>query len=107
MTLVHLTECECIVMKSIWDAGADVSLVDIVKILNEKYGKDWKRQTVSTFLLHLIQKGYLVSYRVGRVFYYHPEIDLKSFRRDAVQHFVRFWYDDDMEELREILTELE
>ena len=68
---VNLTECEQIVMKAVWDSRKDVSLVEIMAIVHEKYGREWKRQTVSTFLLHLIQKNYLSSYRVWRVFYYH------------------------------------
>ena len=51
----NLTECERIVMKSVWDAGKDVSLMEIMAAIQDKYGRNWKRQTVSTFLLHLIQ----------------------------------------------------
>ena len=102
----NLTECERIVMKSIWDAEKDVSLVEIMDIITEKYDKKWKRQTVSTFLLHLIQKGYLTSYRVGRVFYYHEEVGLDVFKKKITAEFMSFWYDNSMESLKVVTDQL-
>lgn len=102
----NLTECERIVMKSIWDSGKDVSLVEIMAAIQERYGKNWKRQTVSTFLLHLIQKGYLTSYRVGRVFYYHEEVALADYKRQITAEFLDFWYDNSLEAFQEAAAEL-
>jgi len=86
-------------MKCIWDAGRDMSLVETMAALKEKYQKEWKRQTVSTFLLHLIQKGFLTSYRVGRVFYYHQEIDLDAYKKQQTIEFVDFWYSGSIQAL--------
>ena len=96
---VNLTECEQIVMKAVWDSRKDVSLVEIMAIVHEKYGREWKRQTVSTFLLHLIQKNYLSSYRVGRVFYYHQLVPMEDYKRVVTREFVDFWYDGSVEDL--------
>lgn len=98
MSYVKLTDCEELVMKCVWDAGRDISLVETMALLKEKYGKEWKRQTVSTFLLHLIQKGFVTSYRVGRVFYYHQEIELEVFKRQRTKDFLEFWYDGSVQE---------
>ena len=89
----NLTDCEQVVMKSVWDAKKDTSLQEVMRYLEEKFHKDWKRQTVSTFLLHLIEKGYLRSYRVGRVFYYVPLVDEEVYKRDQASKFVNFWFD--------------
>ena len=97
----NLTECERIVMKSVWDAGKDVSLVEIMAAIRDRYGRNWKRQTVSTFLLHLIQKGYLTSYRVGRVFYYHQEVELEAYKQKVTAEFLDFWYDNSLEAFEE------
>ena len=105
MSYVKLTDCEELVMKCVWDAGKDLSLVETMALLKDNYGKNWKRQTISTFLLHLIQKGFLTSYRVGRVFYYHQEIDLESFRRQQTEDFLKFWYDGSVQTLFSNLQE--
>ncbi len=101
----NLTDCEQIVMKSVWDAGRDVSLVEIMAAVQERYERNWKRQTVSTFLLHLIQKGYLTSYRVGRVFYYHQEVELAGYKKQLTAEFLDFWYDNSLEELEKVAHE--
>lgn len=103
---VNLTECEKIVMKSVWDAGKDVSLVEIMAAIQDKYDKEWKRQTVSTFLLHLIQKGFLTSYRVGRVFYYHEEVSLEDFKLQVTGDFLKFWYDNSLEDFENAARKL-
>lgn len=105
MTYINLTDCEKLVMKCIWDAGRDMSLVETMAALKEKYQKEWKRQTVSTFLLHLIQKGFLTSYRVGRVFYYHQEIDLDAYKRQQTIEFIDFWYSGSIQALFASLKE--
>ncbi|MEI3048654.1 MAG: BlaI/MecI/CopY family transcriptional regulator [Roseburia inulinivorans] len=60
MNAKQLTAAETIVMKCIWDADHEMSLAEIVKNANEGYGKEWKPQTVSTYLakLCLYQKLY-------------------------------------------------
>ena len=101
----NLTDCEQIVMKSVWDAGRDVSLMEIMAAVQERYKRNWTRQTVSTFLLHLIQTGYLTSYRVGRVFYYHQEVELAGYKKQLTAEFLDFWYDNSLEELEKVARE--
>jgi len=99
MKYEHMTDCEETVMKSVWDADHDASLMDIMTVLKDQYGKDWKRQTISTFLLHLIQKGYLTSYRSGRTFYYKPLIPVEGFREHQLDEFVHFWFEGSFDQL--------
>ena len=49
MTLASLTDCEQLVMKTVWDAEEELSLMEIMQRVNDRYHKDWKPQTVSTF----------------------------------------------------------
>lgn len=88
-----MTDCEQIVMKSVWDAGKDVSLQEIMKDLETRFHKVWKRQTISTFLLHLIEKGYLRSYRQGRVFYYVPLVKEEDYKSEQTKMFLDFWFE--------------
>lgn len=61
-----LTECEVLVMKVIWESGEVMSVQEITSRINLKYKKDWKLQTVSTFLSRAVRKGYLEMKRNGR-----------------------------------------
>lgn len=103
-----LTACEELVMKTVWDAGEELSLTEIMQRTNEKYHKEWKPQTVSTFLGRLVRKGYLRHYRQGRVFFYQILIPLEEYKGQQAQEFVEFWHhnnaDDFLRSLMEVRT---
>ena len=83
----NLTHCEQLVMKTIWDADEELSLMDVVQHVNSKYHKNWKPQTVSTFLSRLV--GH---YRQGRVFNYQILVPLEEYKGQLTSDFVDFWY---------------
>ena len=91
MKLENLTNCEEIVMKTVWDADRELDLAGITQRVNETYHKDWKPQTVSTFLARLVRKGYLRNYRQGRVFYYQILVLQKDYLGEMAERFAEFW----------------
>ena len=91
-----LTESEKITMKCVWDLGDGARLAHIMGLANEKYDKDWKPQTVSTFLGKLVGKGFVEQYRDGRYFYYRILISKHEYRTQMLKDDVEFWDDGDM-----------
>ena len=91
MNTKQLTAAETIVMKCIWDADHEMSLAEIVKNANENYGKDWKPQTVSTYLAKLCQKGYIRMKRTGRMITYEILISEEDYKSEQAREFVSFW----------------
>ena len=87
-----LTDCEELVMKTVWDADDELSLMEIMQRVNDKYHKEWKPQTVSTFLARLVRKGYLRHYRQGRVFFYQILIPLEDYKSRLTEEFINFWH---------------
>ena len=63
-----LTESEKITMKCVWDIGDGARLSRIMTLANDKYGKEWKPQTVSTFLGKLVRKGFVNSTEMEDIF---------------------------------------
>ena len=92
-----LTESEKITMKCVWDIGDGARLSRIMTLANDKYGKEWKPQTVSTFLGKLVRKGFVEKYRDGRYFYYRILIDKHTYRTQMIRDDVEFWDDDSLE----------
>lgn len=92
-----LTESEKITMKCVWDIGDGARLSRIMTLANDKYGKEWKPQTVSTFLGKLVRKGFVEQYRDGRYFYYRILIDKHTYRTQMIRDDVQFWDDDSLE----------
>ena len=91
MNTKQLTAAETIVMKCIWDADQEMSLAEIVKNANENYGKDWKPQTVSTYLAKLCQKDYIRMKRTGRMITYEILISEEDYKSEQAREFVSFW----------------
>ena len=92
-----LTESEKITMKCVWDIGDGARLSRIMTLANDKYGKELKPQTVSTFLGKLVRKGFVEQYRDGRYFYYRILIDKHTYRTQMIRDDVEFWDDDSLE----------
>jgi len=91
MRAKEITECEKVVMKCVWDSTEDLSMQAITAQVNSLYGKNWKTQTVSTFLARLVKKEYLKMYRKGRCFYYQPVVDKEEYKDDVLRDYIDFW----------------
>lgn len=105
MKVNGLTESEKIIMKCVWDLGDGARLAHIMEIANGKYKKNWKPQTVSTFLGKLVKKGFLEQYRDGRYFYYHILVAKHDYRCRMIKEDLQFWNDGDIEEFAEELMD--
>ena len=105
MKLEKLTDCEELVMKTVWDAEEELSLMEVMSRVNEKYKKNWKPQTVSTFLARLVKKGYLRHYRQGRVFFYQILVPLDTYKGQLTNDYVNFWNHSNADEFLCALAE--
>lgn len=97
--LRRLAECEVLVMSIVWTSDKAPNLSEVLKRVNEKYGKTWKPQTVSTFLNRLVRKGFLDFYRKGRYAYYVPQITLQDYRKMVVGEVIKVLYGGHLEVL--------
>lgn len=75
-----LSECEEMIMSILLEAGEPLILTEIMKRAKTRFNKEWKMQTVATFMARMELKGYIGSYKVGRYSHYKPEITLVDFR---------------------------
>ncbi len=87
----ELTECELIVLKVIWDSEEALSIQEVTERVNRTYEKEWKVQTVSAFLGHIVQKGYLSMERKGRRFFYRPLVSEDTYRERVISKSIEFW----------------
>ncbi len=93
-----LTESEEIVMKAVWDCDFPPQLSDIYSRTVEIYGKDWKPQTVSTFLNKLVFKKYLKLNRKGKIYTYKTLVSMKDYKRQLYLQHISFWNQDSVVE---------
>ncbi len=95
----ELTECELLVMKVIWHSNEALSIQEIAARINQDYKKDWKVQTVSTFLSRAVKKEYLCMKRHGRLFYYYPLVSEEEYGKREITKCVDFWGDGKVDSL--------
>lgn len=88
-----LSDCETLIMKIIWDAKEDVAVQELIVRLRERFGKDYARTTVVTFLKKLSDKGYVSTYRIGRASYAHAEKDEEHYKQQLLEDETKFWFD--------------
>lgn len=88
----NLSGAEAVVMKVIWDAGEDIAVPDLMEILKTKYGKDYARTTVATFLLKISEKGFIQNYRKGKIAYVRAVKSEADYRAKSLKEEVEFWH---------------
>ncbi|MGI6777433.1 MAG: BlaI/MecI/CopY family transcriptional regulator [Acetivibrionales bacterium] len=118
-----LSETEMEVMQVIWESGHPVTSGELLDIFARNKGKEWKGQTIATFLARLVEKGVLTSIKQGRANIYKPRMSPEEYRRQeakslletlyegSVKNFLTTLYDgkeltkDEMTELRRWFAE--
>lgn len=88
----ELSGCETLIMKAVWDAEEDIALQELIEVLRVRFNKDYARTTVATFLTRLIDKGYVTTYRKGRVSYTHAIKDEAEFKQRLLREELSFWF---------------
>lgn len=88
----NLSESETLIMKAIWDIGGDVPLGVLIEKLNTDSEKDYARTTIATFLTKLSAKGFVKSYRVGRVSFIRVLKTEEEYRTKIMTEQMNFWF---------------
>ena len=99
----ELSVCEAPIMKIIWESNPDISVPELVKQLNEQYGKEYARTTVVTFLTRMAGKGYITTQRRGRISYVHAIKSEQESKQQLAQKEIEFWFHGSMAEFAQTL----
>ena len=95
----NLSASETTIMKAVWDAGEDISIPDLIEVLRTDYGKDYARTTVVTFLLKLSDKGFVRTYRKGKLSYAHAMKSEADYRIKLLNEETDYWFDGNVSNL--------
>lgn len=95
----NLSASETTIMKAVWDAGEDISIPDLIEVLRTDYGKDYARTTVVTFLLKLSDKGFVRTYRKGKLSYAHAMKSEADYRTKLLNEETDYWFDGNVSNL--------
>ena len=90
-----MSGCETLIMKIVWSSEEDLSTPEIMDQLKVRYGKDYARTTVVTFIQRLAEKGFVTTYKKGRVSYVHSLRSQSKYQENFIQEAEEFWFDGD------------
>lgn len=75
-----LSDTEMELMQVIWECDGPVTSTELLHIFAQYKGKEWKGQTISTFLARLVEKGVLIVAKQGRANRYVPRMSPEEYK---------------------------
>ncbi len=106
----NLSEAETFIMKTIWDLGGDkgdIALGDLIEAINTDHQKDYARTTIATFLLKLSSKGFVRTYRKGKLSFIRVLKSEAEYRNKLMQGQKKFWFNNSMADMITAMCESE
>lgn len=99
-----LTNVEELIMKCIWDYGKEMPFLQMGDELREKFGKDYKRTSIRTYLFRLEDKGYIKVEKRGRKAYINALMNEDTYKEEKASDMLDEWFDGSAEELFSALS---
>ncbi|GAB6930824.1 BlaI/MecI/CopY family transcriptional regulator [Paenibacillus sp. JCM 10914] len=93
-----LSDTEKELMEAIWACTPPVTSTELLSMFAQK-GREWKAQTVSTFLSRLVDKGILTATKHGRSNQYVPRISPEEYKLLETQHVLDGLYQGSIKNL--------
>ena len=87
-----MSATEFYILKYLWSRETPATS-EIMTHFNEEEKKEWKKQTVNTFLTRLAQKGFLNIDKSGKRAIYIPSVSRKKYYEDYAQQIIEDSYE--------------
>lgn len=88
-----MSATEFYILKYLWSRETPAPFSEIMTHFNEEEKKEWKKQTVNTFLTRLAQKGFLNIDKSGKRAIYIPSVSRKKYYEDYAQQIIEDSYE--------------
>ncbi|MHA2854164.1 BlaI/MecI/CopY family transcriptional regulator [Paenibacillus lautus] len=93
-----LSDTEMELMEVIWESTPPITSTELLALFAQR-GREWKAQTMSTFLSRLVDKGALTATRDGRTNKYTPRISPEDYKLMEAQHVLDGLYQGSVKNL--------
>ena len=88
-----MSATEYYILNYLWSRETPATFSEIMTHFNEEEKKEWKKQTVNTFLTRLAQKGFLNIDKSGKRAIYIPSVSRKKYYEDYAQQIIEDSYE--------------
>ena len=93
-----MSDAEKEIMEIIWNSGGSIYIAELLEKAEEN-GRGWKRTTIRTFITRLIEKGFIISTRRGRMSEYTAAVTREEYLSGQAHTFVREYFDGSVKHL--------
>lgn len=100
-----MSATEFYILKYLWSRETPATFSEIMTHFNEEEKKEWKKQTVNTFLTRLAQKGFLNIDKSGKRAIYIPSVSRKKYYEDYAQQIIEDSYEGSLKNFIYAFTE--
>ena len=100
-----MSATEFYILKYLWSRETPATFSEIMTHFNEEEKKEWKKQTVNTFLTRLAQKGFLNIDKSGKRAIYIPSVSRKKYYEDYAQQIIEDSYEGSLKNFDCTFTE--
>ncbi len=97
--LMNLSDTEYEIMTLIWSSAEELSFGQIQDFFNNTQDKQWKKQTLSTYITRLTKLGAISSTKDGRTNYYKALISKKEYDCTKARSILDKLYDGSISSL--------
>ena len=87
----ELSDAETLIMKAIWDAGGDIAIQELIVKLDTEYGRKYQRSTVVTFVRRMVDKGFVRTYKIGKLSYAQAIMKEEIYRDYILNRDLNLW----------------
>lgn len=87
-----LSDTEMELMQVIWSLDSPVKSTELLTIFSKTKGREWKGQTIATFLARLVEKGLLKAVRQGRSNIYTARLSQEEYKKWEAQSILDKMY---------------
>lgn len=87
----EMSQSESLIMNFLWREGAK-TFVEIMTYLNQNEGRDWKKQTVNTFIRRLSDKGLISADETGRNRIYYAAVTNAEYEQGKAVKLLNDYY---------------
>lgn len=87
----EMSQSERLIMNFLWREGAK-SFIEIMTFLREEEKKEWKKQTVNTFIKRLTDKGLITTDETGKNRVYHAAMTTAEYEQGKAEKLLDDFY---------------
>ena len=90
--MLSISDSELEILGVLWEKGGPMTFGELLKGFNAKTGRDWKKQTLGTFLTRMQYKGQVEAFGGTRK-QYQPCISREKYVKEVSRKFLDKYYE--------------